>query len=113
MNSKITRWSIRLILKRRSQIDLTPAYQRGPAWTSAQKSLLIDSIFRGLEIPLIFLAGSTAPSTRRDVIDGQQRLRAIYEFADDETVSVNADAIGRKNTNLSRPRRNVRIDTLR
>lgn len=96
MNSVITRWSIRLLIKRRDQIDLTPAYQRGPAWTSAQKSLLIDSLFRGLEVPLIFLAGPAAVSARRDVIDGQQRLRAIYEFVVDGTVAVYGDAIGRK-----------------
>lgn len=97
MTSTITRWSVRLLLKRRNSIDLKPAYQRGPAWTDAQKSLLIDSLFRQLEIPLLFLAGTSnnGLNAKRDVIDGQQRLRAIYEFVEDR-VRVPGDALGRQ-----------------
>ena len=96
MNSRITRWTIRLLVARRHTLDLSPAYQRGPAWSVAQKSLFIDSLFRGLEIPLIFVAGrSSNPLSRRDVIDGQQRLRAIFDFVDGPIVRVPGDAVGR------------------
>ena len=85
-------------------------YQRENAWTMAQKQLLIDSIFRGLDIPKFYLwkidqwtlvngyTDGDAKSTYRtildrkrleheiadpyifEVVDGQQRIRTILEF---------------------------------
>ena len=60
-------------------------YQRGKVWTRVQQQLLIDSVLRGYSIPSFHLhfieqkaAGIT--SQRYEVIDGQQRLRALSAF---------------------------------
>ncbi|HQS14886.1 DUF262 domain-containing protein [Reyranella sp.] len=65
----------------RDRIEEQPHFQRLPAWTRAQKQLLIDSIIRKYEIPKMYWRmlppGQLA---RYKVIDGQQRLHAIWEF---------------------------------
>ena len=65
-------------------------YQRGFVWTPRQKRLLIDSIMRGYPLPKIYLhkISYTTPSldgssTKCYIIDGQQRIKAISEFAHD------------------------------
>ncbi|MFQ2114498.1 DUF262 domain-containing protein [Aeromonas veronii] len=78
--------------RQRSNIDFSPSYQRkGGVWTSKSKSYLIDSIINGFDIPKIYLADfSYSNSTLNEkflpyaVIDGKQRLLAIFEFLDDK-----------------------------
>lgn len=63
------------------RIDPTPDYQRPPAWTRKQKQLLIDSILREYDIPKMYWrAVSRDDGVKYEVIDGQQRLRTIWEF---------------------------------
>lgn len=60
-------------------------FQRRSVWPPAARAYLIDTILRGRPIPLIYLRTMTDPKTRRsyrEVVDGQQRLRAIQDFAD-------------------------------
>src|SRR5688500_11629577 len=62
-----------------------PEYQRGEVWTKAQKKRLVDSVLRGYHIPLIYLhhiKTEVAGAKREDfeIIDGQQRINALYEF---------------------------------
>ena len=59
-----------------------PEYQRGVVWNEAQQKRLIDSLFRGFTLPLIYLherKETIAGFTREglEIIDGQQRLTAI------------------------------------
>lgn len=57
-------------------------------------SYLIDSILNGLPIPEIYLRSSSTPEgdTTHEVVDGQQRIRAILAFArDDLQLSGNKD----------------------
>jgi hypothetical protein len=73
-------WSIK---GRKPKIDPKPAYQRGAVWSLERKQLLIDSILRGYDIPKIYLR--VLPQGQEfeyEVVDGQQRLRAIWEFLD-------------------------------
>ena len=64
-----------------SRINVDAEYQRAKVWSKAQRSLLIDSILRGFDIPKIFLRKQSEGSPRLfDVIDGKQRLTAIWEF---------------------------------
>lgn len=63
---------------RRNTINTNPDYQRPAVWTRAQKQLLIDSMLREYDIPKMYLH-KTGKDTF-DVIDGQQRLRTIWEF---------------------------------
>lgn len=69
------------------ELDLKPRYQRNPVWNIKTKSYLIDTLLRGLPIPQIFIRQIIDVKTMksvREVIDGQQRLRAIIEFVQDE-----------------------------
>lgn len=76
-------WSIEQLLALKKSINLNPAWQRGPAWRPARRVLLIDSILRGMDVPKIYLR-KLPPGGIHDyeVVDGQQRLRAIWDFAE-------------------------------
>lgn len=73
-----------MVHERRHRIDPKPPYQRGPVWRLPQKQRLIDSILRSYDIPKIYLTRLNPPRPPYDheVTDGQQRLRAIWEFLD-------------------------------
>lgn len=68
-------------------LELSPKYQRNSVWNEKAKSYLIDSILRGMPISPIFLRqiiDVQSKLTKREVIDGQQRLRAIIEFIENK-----------------------------
>lgn len=68
-------------------LEISPKYQRNPVWNEKAKSYLIDTILRGLPVPQIFIRqiiDVRTKKTKREVIDGQQRLRTIIEFINDE-----------------------------
>ncbi len=63
------------------RIDPTPDYQRPPAWSRKQKQLLIDSILREYDIPKMYwMSVNREDGVKYEVIDGQQRLRSIWEY---------------------------------
>ena len=64
----------------KNRIDTNPDFQRPPVWSRSQKQLLIDSILRGYDIPKFYWRKTGANPDKYDVVDGQQRLRAIFEF---------------------------------
>jgi len=52
-------------------------------WSNRAKSYLIDTILRGLPIPKLYIRqiiDLASGTTVREVVDGQQRLRAVFEF---------------------------------
>lgn len=58
-------------------------FQRRDVWSSNAKSYLIDTILRSMPIPPIYIRLKLDPSkkqTIREVVDGQQRLRAVLGF---------------------------------
>ena len=67
-------------------------YQRGQAWNKTQKQLFVDSLFRGYPLPVLYFhlrgtympAGKSEEHRQYDVIDGQQRIRALHEFSSDK-----------------------------
>ena len=66
------------------ELILNPKFQRGNVWPPPARSYLIDSLLRGYPIPKILLRTAVDRDSRRtirDVVDGQQRLRTIIEFA--------------------------------
>jgi hypothetical protein len=72
--------------QRDNALLLNPDFQRRSVWKKPAKSYLIDTILRGLPIPIIFVRDmgpdlKTLKQTR-DVVDGQQRLRTILSFVD-------------------------------
>lgn len=74
----------------RDRIDVEPEYQRrGEVWTKEKRQLLIDSILNDYDIPKLYFHALTDKSRERrkydySIIDGRQRLEAIWTFADDE-----------------------------
>lgn len=74
-----------LELKKYNMLYANPEYQRGTVWTPAQKKRLVDSVLRGYPIPLIYLhhIQKQVKAAKRDdyeIIDGQQRINALYEY---------------------------------
>jgi hypothetical protein len=66
------------------KLDLSPAFQRRSVWTSSAKAFLADTIIRGKPFPKIILMQEFKDGkTIRIVVDGQQRLRAIFDFIND------------------------------
>jgi hypothetical protein len=61
-------------------IDLQPNFQRGEVWSVAKKQRLIDSILRDWHIPPIHVIVDPV-TNKQAVLDGQQRLVAIRDFA--------------------------------
>lgn len=65
------------------ELILVPWFQRRTVWNEKARSYLIDTIVRNLPIPIIIMRESIDPisgRTIREVVDGQQRLRAIFDF---------------------------------
>lgn len=73
-------WTIKQLVERKDRIELTPVWQRGPAWKLPRQVLLLDSILRGMDIPKVYLRKLAHGVFTHDAVDGQQRLRAIWMF---------------------------------
>lgn len=83
--SDLVQWS------QKREIELSPKYQRNGVWNENAKAYLIDTIVRGLPIPPIFIRQKidvNTKTTSREIIDGQQRIRAILEYVVDEQFSI-------------------------
>lgn len=71
----------------RSAIDDEPPYQRpGDAWTLEHRQLFIDSLLNGYDVPKIYLHDLRGrhPTKVYAVVDGKQRLTALWSFVRDE-----------------------------
>lgn len=74
----------------RNQIRMDPPYQRqGEVWSTEKKRLLVDSVLNGFDIPKIYLHEHSTPLETEDgrrirysLIDGRQRLEAIWGYLD-------------------------------
>ncbi len=66
-------------------LELSPNFQRRPVWSAGAKAYLIDTVVRGLPVPIIFMRERTDLKSfepRREIVDGQQRLRTILSYID-------------------------------
>lgn len=69
----------------KGEIDLSPYYQRKPMWVRTRQSKLIESILLDIPIQVIYLAEEiNNQNTYYEVVDGQQRLTAFFEFLDNK-----------------------------
>ena len=61
-------------------------YQRKLVWTVEEKQSFIDSLIRGYSVPLFLLARPIAAteSDQWEILDGMQRLNAIFSFVENE-----------------------------
>lgn len=82
--------SVLTVYADRDRIDMEPPYQRqGEIWSLEKRQLLIDSIVNRYDIPKLYfhkLDREASKKTKKDyaVIDGRQRLEAIFGFIDGE-----------------------------
>ena len=85
MDRDPTSWSVHDASMRKTAIDPKPQYQRGDVWTRPQKQLFIDSILRNYDIPKLYLREVTDSESEYqwEIVDGQQRLTALWEFLQD------------------------------
>lgn len=66
------------------KLDLSPEFQRRSVWSSSAKAFLADTILKGKPFPKVILMQEFKDGkTVRVVVDGQQRLRAIFDFLND------------------------------
>ena len=87
MNTETEFMTIRkvLSLRKKKMMFENSEYQRGMAWKRVQQQLLIDSVLRKYSIPSFHLhfiedREDEFVAMRFEVIDGQQRLRALSAF---------------------------------
>ena len=77
------------LYQQRQLIDMEPAYQRLSVWDRENQARFIDSIINGVDIPKLYFHEVTGqPSLdetyRYAVIDGKQRLLAMFEFIENK-----------------------------
>ena len=65
-------------LKRPNWLNLQPFYQRRRRWDDDRKSKLIESFIMNIPVPPFFLYESEF--ARYEVMDGQQRISAIWDY---------------------------------
>lgn len=89
MKTKLDALAIKdlVALRKEEMAKANPEYQRGVVWKPHQQMKLIDSVLRGYQLPIIYLhkikktvAGMT--QERYEIIDGQQRIEALYLFVE-------------------------------
>ena len=73
-------------LKNRDLLDMSPPYQRWSVWNLDFKQRFIETLLLGYPSPAIFLFRKVSETgeTTYEVVDGKQRLTAIFEFLDNE-----------------------------
>ncbi|MEX2375373.1 MAG: DUF262 domain-containing protein [Dehalococcoidia bacterium] len=87
-------WPLSTVYGIQDRIDTNPDYQRPAVWTRPQKQLLIDTILRNYDIPKLYWRRTGRRPDTYDVVDGQQRLRAIWDFfAGEFNLAKDADVI--------------------
>ncbi len=71
-------------LHRRNLLNLDPPYQRRSVWNQTYREFFIETILLGYPAPAIFLHEdiSADGTAHYHVVDGKQRLTAIFEFID-------------------------------
>ncbi|MCG2714388.1 MAG: DUF262 domain-containing protein [Candidatus Omnitrophica bacterium] len=87
-------WPLITIYGIHERINTNPDFQRPAVWGLGQKQLLIDTILREYDVPKLYWRKTGNKPDMYDVVDGQQRLRAIWDFFDGKfKLPKNADPI--------------------
>lgn len=70
---------------RANRFRVNRRYQRKLVWNVEEKQRLIDSLLKGLPVPLLLVAEiDPPPEAPYELIDGMQRLNAIFSFIENE-----------------------------
>ena len=81
MKMRAERRALDKIYKRRDRYDI-PDWQREEVWGLGKKQKLIDTLLRGWKLPKFYFLKTSKHPEAFEVLDGQQRLSAIWEFLD-------------------------------
>jgi Protein of unknown function DUF262/HNH endonuclease len=73
-------WPLLSLCGVKKRIDTQPDYQRPAVWSLSQKQLLVDTILRGYDVPKIYWRQTGKNPDTYEVVDGQQRIRAIWDY---------------------------------
>lgn len=80
-----------LNLDKSEELDINPWYQRRSVWSNAQRSYLVNTLLEQKPIPAIYVRHSLdleRSKSVKEVVDGQQRCRAIMGYTRDEFSSM-------------------------
>ncbi|MDD5209834.1 MAG: DUF262 domain-containing protein [Elusimicrobiales bacterium] len=67
-------------LHRQHKLLINPEYQRGSVWSLSQRQWLIDSFFHKIDVPKVYFRSISKNNYDYEVVDGQQRIRAVIDF---------------------------------
>lgn len=72
--------------QRAGSLVLSPIFQRRSVWKPGARSYFIDTLVRGLPVPIIIIREKRSDllslEPAREVVDGQQRIRTVFAFID-------------------------------
>jgi hypothetical protein len=71
-------WSIEKLVEEQTQISFPDFQREKKLWSTLQKAALIDSILKDIDIPKLYF--NRKAKNDFEVVDGQQRLWAIWDF---------------------------------
>lgn len=80
---------------RNKSLVINEEFQRKSVWNKQANTYLIDTLLTGMPVPKVYIRTKIDPTTQksvREVVDGQQRIRAMVSFADDELRLTNRSA---------------------
>lgn len=83
MDMRAEKRALDKIYKRRDRYEI-PDWQREEVWTNKKKQALIDSILMQWKLPKFYFSKTSSDPSEYEVVDGQQRLLAIFSFFDNE-----------------------------
>jgi uncharacterized protein with ParB-like and HNH nuclease domain len=79
----VEEWSIDDLIQAQTRISFPDFQREKKLWSTPQKALLIDSILKDFDIPKLYFNQPDKKNDDFEVIDGQQRLWAIWDFFGD------------------------------
>lgn len=84
-------------LYKRDLLQMDPPYQRRSVWSQPYKDYFIDTILLRYPAPAIFLFEDITDdgTTKYSVVDGKQRLSALFEFLKNEYPVYDGATVGR------------------
>lgn len=84
-------WTVKQLLDVHASksLELSPSYQRNDIWTLPAKKRLVDSIKLGYPLPAFFL--NLKADGSYDMVDGQQRTRALIGYVNGQFPDLNKE----------------------
>lgn len=82
-------------LEKKEELNLNPWYQRRSVWNKSQKSYLINTLFESKPIPALYIRHSLdleKEKSIKEVVDGQQRSRAILGYYRNEFTAIHPES---------------------